>query len=64
MLIRCVFPFVDSEANASREIGDSWEVSEERFKAINATVYGVLVEAVNEEPAEKPKAKSKSKKAE
>lgn len=53
--------FKDLEANAFRKAGETFEVTEERFKAINSTRYGTLaVEEVKEAP-KKPKTKPKTK---
>lgn len=55
--------FTDLEAKAFRKAGETFEVTEERFKALNATRYGTLVtEEVKEAPKKpkKPKTKRKS----
>ena len=54
MRVRCVKCFRDLEEGTYRNVGDTFEVSEERFNAINSTPYGVLTEEV-EEPKAKPK---------
>ena len=55
MLIECVQGFQDYEHNKLwRKPGDRWEVTPERFAAINATKWGVLAKAV-EEPKTKKK---------
>jgi len=51
--------FMDKEAKTLRKAGETFDVTEERFRAINATRYGTLAVEVKEAP-KKPKAKSKS----
>lgn len=51
MRIRCVKrPFVDLVENRWREVGDEWEASAERLADINSAGYGIMAEAVQEEP--------------
>jgi len=60
MLIECVKGFEDYENdNRWREPGERWEVTPERFAAINGTHWGVLAKAV-----ETPKKKARPTKAE
>ena len=60
MLIECVKGFEDYENDRRwREPGERWEVTPERFAAINATKWGVLAKAVEE-----PKKKARPTKAE
>lgn len=48
MLIECVKGFQDYEHDSRwREPGERWEVTPERFAAINATQWGVLAKAVD-----------------
>ena len=58
MLIEAVQGFQDYEHNKLwRKPGDRWEVTPERFAAINATRWGVLAKAVEQpdgEPAVEP----------
>lgn len=62
MKVTCVYPFFDAQERVDREVGDSWECSEERFSEMNATVFGKLVEEVAEAP--KPRAtKTRKQKA-
>lgn len=49
MKVKVVSPFRDLQENLDRKRGDEFECTEERFNAINATEYGILVE-----PAEQP----------
>lgn len=59
MFAECIVKFKDIEAGRLREAGERFEVSPERFKAINSTKYGVLVKEVVQE--EKPKRTRKAK---
>lgn len=54
--------FMDLEAKAFRKAGETFEVTEERFKALNATRYGTLATEAKEAPKKpkKPKTKRKS----
>lgn len=61
MKVKAVAPFLDIKANADRKVGEVFECSEARFKEINATEYGVLVEAVEEKPARKTTARKAAK---
>lgn len=49
--------FMDKEAKTLRKAGETFDVTEERFKALNATRYGTLAVEVKEAP-KKPKRKS------
>ena len=46
MTAECTVRFLDVEANVMREVGDRFEVTKERFEAINGTKYGKLVREV------------------
>jgi len=46
MLVRCKKTFRDFEERKTRIEGEEFEVTPERYESINATKYGVLVEAV------------------
>lgn len=46
MLVEAITRFRDLEANAYRDVGERFEVSSERYEAINGTRYGRLVEEV------------------
>lgn len=60
MIAECVCGFRDLEAKAMRKAGDRFEVTPERFKALNATKYGILVREVPEEPKqEEPKPRAR-----
>lgn len=48
MVIKCVRRFRDLEAGTFRKEGDTFEVTEERYQAINTAGYGQLVEKVEE----------------
>ncbi len=61
MKAKCIFPFFDYEAKCDREVGDVWECSKERFEAMNATAFGILVEEVKEKKAPKKPAKKADK---
>lgn len=41
--------FIDKKANKERKKGSVFNVTQERFKEINSTVHGVLVEEIKEE---------------
>lgn len=43
VLVEAVRPFEDLVEKVDRKPGERWEVSPERFEAINSTVYGELV---------------------
>ena len=56
MLIEAVQGFQDYEHNKRwRKPGERWEVTPERFAAINATRWGVLAKAVEDPCAGSPK---------
>ena len=46
MRVRCVKAFRDFDAGRLRNSGEEFDVSPDRFEAINSTRYGVLVEAL------------------
>lgn len=48
MLIRCTREFRDMKANVVRSVGEEWEATPERLRAINSAGYGKLAEAVEE----------------
>ena len=52
MIAKCVRRFRDIEAGTFREVGATFDVTEERFEAINSAGYGQLVEEVKERPSE------------
>lgn len=63
MEARCVTPFFDKQEGKDREPGEVFECTDERFKAINATEFGVLAEAVAQPKAQaKPRARKATKK--
>ena len=57
MKANTIRPFLDLEENVDRHVGDVFDVTKERFKAINSTSFGTLVEAVEERPKKTGKAK-------
>ena len=46
MTAECVTDFMDLEKHVMRRAGERFEVTPERFKAINGTKYGELVREV------------------
>lgn len=51
MKVRVVKPFRDLKEGVKRdEVGEVFEVSQSRYKEINSTKYGKLVEEVKEKP--------------
>lgn len=55
MRVKCIRTFRDFEAGRVRDSGEEFEVTPDRFKAINGTEYGTLVEALaDHETADKP----------
>lgn len=61
MKVKTVKPFLDKKAGVTRNLGDAFAISEERYKEINSTKFGILVETVTEETVRPKKGKSKSK---
>lgn len=53
MKAKAIVKFRDLKEKKLRQIGEEFEVSKERFKEINSTKYGVLVEEVKEEKKKK-----------
>lgn len=56
MKVKTVKPFFDKKAGVTRNLGDAFTVTEERYKELIESRFGALVEAVAEEAA-KPKKK-------
>ena len=56
MKAKALKPFIDKKEGVTRNVGDTFTLSKERYEEINSTKFGVLVEAVAEETA-KPKKK-------
>lgn len=56
MKVRAVQRFMDNEAGELRQIGDTFEVKQERFDAINAAGFGRLVEKAGKGDAATPEA--------
>ena len=53
MLVTCINkPFRDLSENEWREVGDVWEATPERLRAINAAGYGIMAEEVADESPE------------
>lgn len=48
MKVKVLRKFEDLKENKLRIAGDTFVVSQERFKEINSTKYGILVEVVEE----------------
>jgi hypothetical protein len=66
MLVECIVGFRDLDAGILRDAGDRFEVSPERFAALNGTKYGKLVSEVVSEvlrDAEKPARRTRTRKA-
>lgn len=61
MKAKVIKPFYDKKEGVTRNVGDTFTVSEDRFEKINSTKFGVLAVAVIEGTA-KPKSRSKPKK--
>lgn len=53
MKVKTIVKFKDLKEKKLREVGEEFEVSKERFKEINSTKYGKLVEEVKEEKKKK-----------
>ena len=55
MRVKCIRTFRDFDAGLVRSEGEEFEVTPDRFEAINGTRYGTLVEALEApETAENP----------
>ena len=52
MLVECVRTFLDAETGELRTEGERFEVTSERFLAVNGTKYGQLVVEVGEKVPE------------
>lgn len=66
MLVECIVGFRDLDAGILRDAGDRFEVSPERFAALNGTKYGKLVSEVVSEvlrDEEKPARRTRTRKA-
>ena len=68
MRVRAVHPFLDLVEGVDRALNDEFDVTPERFAAINERGFGELVVAIEEEKPveaveEKPKKKAAPKKA-
>jgi len=61
MTAECIVTFKDIDAGKIREAGERFEVTPERFHAINSTKYGTLVKEVDEPVDEKPKRTRRAK---
>lgn len=62
MQARVLKTFKDKETKILHEAGTEIEVSEKRFKEINATKYGNLIEEIVEVAAEEPETAEKPNK--
>lgn len=49
MKVKALVTFNDKKANKERKKGSVFNVTQERFKEINSTVHGKLVEEIKEE---------------
>lgn len=49
MKVKALVTFTDKKANKERVKGSVFNVTQERFKEINSTVHGKLIEKVKEE---------------
>ncbi len=49
MKARVLKPFIDKKEGVVRSVGDTFILSKERYKEINSTKFGRLVEAVAQE---------------
>ena len=56
MTAECIVSFKDIETGRLREAGERFEVTPERFKALNSTKYGTLVKEVESKRTRKAKA--------
>lgn len=61
MVAECVRAFLDTKTGNTRKVGERFEVTAERFSAINSTKYGQLVREVEEKAADKPTAAQETK---
>lgn len=64
MRARTVKPFRDLVEGVDRALNEEFDLTPERFAAINARGFGELVVAVEEQPAPAKKAPKAKKKAE
>ena len=62
MLVRAIKLFGDKKEGVARKMGDTFTVSEERYKELRTTKFGALVEKVAEASTEKIKKPSASNK--
>lgn len=60
MKAKALNPFVDKREGVTRNLGDTFTLSEERLKEINSTKFGVLAVPAAEE-AVKPRSSKKPK---
>lgn len=63
MMAKAEVRFYDVEAKTDRSPGDTFEVSQERYDALNGTEYGVLVSQAEDAPKAAPRARKTSRKA-
>lgn len=49
MRVKTLRTFMDLKENKERKAGDTFKVSQERFKELNSTKYGTLVEELKDE---------------
>lgn len=55
-------PFIDKKEGVTRNVGDIFSLSKERYEEINSTKFGELVDEVTEETNQPKKSKSNAKK--
>lgn len=55
MKVKVLKRFVNKYSNKTHEVGDILDISEKRFKEINSTKHGKLVEEIKEVPKAKEK---------
>lgn len=60
MKAKVLKPFIDKKEGVTRNVGDTFSLSKERFDEINSTKFGKLVKAVTEETA-RPKKPTKKR---
>lgn len=63
MMVKATAHFYDVAAGVDRKPGDAFEVSQERYKALNGTEYGVLVSQAEDAPKAAPRARKATRKA-
>lgn len=49
MKVKTLIKFKDLKESKTRKVGEEFEVTKKRFKEINSTKHGILVEEIKEE---------------